>query len=109
MVIPRSRSDFSLSKTQAYLKEPLPSSAASCHVVSNVLNGSNWWRVVCPSRGKILAKPSLIADCDEAGLLGGAKKRLRRGEDNEAPEECSPSRTSRWYACQFHRTCRSSL
>lgn len=30
MVIPRSRSDLSLSRTQAYLKEPLPSSAASC-------------------------------------------------------------------------------
>ena len=30
MVIPRSRSDLSLSSTQAYLKEPLPSSAASC-------------------------------------------------------------------------------
>ena len=29
MVIPRSRSDFSLSRTHAYLKEPLPSSAAS--------------------------------------------------------------------------------
>lgn len=29
MVIPRSRSAFSLSKTQAYLKEPLPNSAAS--------------------------------------------------------------------------------
>lgn len=29
MVIPRSRSAFSLSRTQAYLKEPLPSSAAS--------------------------------------------------------------------------------
>jgi hypothetical protein len=22
---------------------------------------------------------------------------------------CVPSRTSRWYACQYHRTCRSSL
>jgi len=32
MVIPRSRSALSLSKTQAYLKEPLPSSAASCPV-----------------------------------------------------------------------------
>lgn len=30
MVIPRSRSALSLSRTQAYLKEPLPSSAASC-------------------------------------------------------------------------------
>ena len=30
MVIPRSRSDFSLSSTQAYLKEPLPNSLASC-------------------------------------------------------------------------------
>lgn len=30
MVIPRSRSDLSLSRTHAYLKEPLPSSAASC-------------------------------------------------------------------------------
>ena len=29
MVIPRSRSAFSLSKIQAYLKEPLPDSAAS--------------------------------------------------------------------------------
>ena len=29
MVIPRSRSALSLSSTQAYLKEPLPSSAAS--------------------------------------------------------------------------------
>ncbi len=30
MVMPRSRSALSLSSTQAYLKEPLPSSAASC-------------------------------------------------------------------------------
>jgi hypothetical protein len=29
IVIPRSRSAFSLSRTQAYLNEPLPSSAAS--------------------------------------------------------------------------------
>ena len=36
MVIPRSRSDFSLSRTHAYLKEPLPSSAAS---FSNC-----WWQ-----------------------------------------------------------------
>ena len=30
MVIPRSRSAFNLSRTHAYLKEPFPSSAASC-------------------------------------------------------------------------------
>lgn len=38
MVIPRSRSALSLSRTQAYLKEPLPSSAASyCRMVSDCL------------------------------------------------------------------------
>src|SRR5437868_4488421 len=35
MVIPRSRSAFSLSKTQAYLKDPLPNSAASCCGISS--------------------------------------------------------------------------
>ena len=34
MVIPRSRSALSLSRTHAYLKEPLPSSAASCCTLS---------------------------------------------------------------------------
>jgi hypothetical protein len=34
MVIPRSRSALSLSKTHAYLKEPLPNSAASWRIVS---------------------------------------------------------------------------
>lgn len=38
MVIPRSRSALSLSRTHAYLKEPLPSSAASCCSVS----ASSW-------------------------------------------------------------------
>jgi hypothetical protein len=58
MVIPRSRSDFSLSKTQAYLKEPLPSSAASYDELSVMCSGRSGWRAVCPSRDKFLAKPS---------------------------------------------------
>lgn len=77
MVIPRSRSDFSLSKTHAYLKEPLPSSAASCGELSVMCSGRSGWRAVCPSRDKFFAKPGvrhLIADCDEAGWLGGAKR-----------------------------------
>lgn len=28
--------------------------------------------------------------------------------DEKGEEDCIPSRTSRWYACQYHRTCRSS-
>ena len=50
MVIPRSRSDFSLSKTHAYLKEPLPSSAASCEELSVMCSGRSGWRAACPSR-----------------------------------------------------------
>ena len=60
IVIPRSRSAFNLSSTHAYLKEPLPSSAASC------------------------------------------ARSVGHGRERDAP-----SRTSRWYACRYHRTCRS--
>jgi len=56
MVIPRSRSAFSLSRTQAYLKEPLPSSAASCHRSQLRFFGRNaewgwaWARGPCSAR-----------------------------------------------------------
>ena len=53
MVIPRSRSALSLSRTHAYLKEPLPSSAASCCLVSAqslAIEGQmrrGWWGEKC--------------------------------------------------------------
>jgi hypothetical protein len=80
MVIPRSRSDFSLSKTQAYLKEPLPSSAASCHVVSDVLHGSSGWRVVCPSRGKVLPSQALSQIATRRGGLVGRRRDCDEGK-----------------------------
>jgi len=59
MVIPRSRSALSLSRTQAYLKEPLPSSAASSvfcqHALQNLVF---WWGCKNCGVAKIVPCPS---------------------------------------------------
>lgn len=86
MVIPRSRSAFNLSNTQAYLKEPLPSSLASYNRVSLSENYEGW------------------ADKHEENFsicphwLNNQKK----------SKNFLPSRTSQWYGHRYHRTCRSS-
>ncbi len=71
MVIPRSRSALSLSRTHAYLKEPLPSSAASyCLDVSPVLGGCR---------------------CELTGLEGGVGGSVRAQEKIPYPLDlCAP-------------------
>ena len=74
MVIPRSRSAFSLSSTHAYLKDPLPNSAASCKFCQYFECSYGLWcrqgcgsvvkavtiRVICDriARGKGFAPPT---------------------------------------------------
>ena len=96
-MIPRSRSAFNLSKTHAYLKEPLPNSAASWNNCQYVLWWLMPWRHRLPirnfARGK---KPHQ----EMTGVLGKVPSRCG---------ESVPSRIFRLYACRYHRTCRSNV
>jgi hypothetical protein len=152
MVIPRSRSAFSLSSTHAYLKEPLPNSAASCvrvselsprhcHHTSRARQAARYFlRCMKPWLRTFTPKPCstfelCVGSSGPDGLCVQSKgkkvtppKVPLQGSavpDKVATQKffCScpagmcavqrkcalPSRTSRWYACRYHRTCRSSL
>jgi hypothetical protein len=58
-------------------------------VVAPVISRAQVLKRDCPTEGQI---------CDKA----------REGRDEKRDVEVLPSRTSQWYACQYHRTCRSS-
>jgi hypothetical protein len=87
MVIPRSRSALSLSKTQAYLKEPLPSSAASCGAsCQRTAHGLNAGR-----GGGVVRAVAIL------GSVGGDVRAQRRSAEprRTPPKNCSSNRPAR--------------
>lgn len=103
MVIPRSRSALSLSRTQAYLKEPI--SLNRSHTRQSAEK-----KVMKKQREEDVPFPSSAASfslfdpgASETEGRGRRGKRERRGGRGD-----EVLTTSRWYACRYLRTCRSS-
>jgi hypothetical protein len=96
MVIPRSRSAFSLSRTHAYLKEPLPNSAASCKM-NQQLNKRN----LCDVEVKWMVgqQPTLVVVPKLSGreilLIVGSESLPHRGAKNRDKVEICVQRQQR--------------